>query len=343
MPFTLEQFYQHAKEKYQLTLLTPESLPPREISWIQLLEDINNCSFIRGGELIITTGLNARKEEDLFSLIEQSQACGACGIILNMGMYLTHISDSILTWCTNHHFPLFSMPWEIHIADLMQEYCNEILSEKRSQETRTSALLYSIRGKDISRFQSVLPDFADNYILCADSELSILHSAAVCYDDTYYYLCTVPAEIPSAAHCGISSQISQSNPLSLSVKQAYKAMQVSQIKKINLSYFSDIGLYNAALSIEDMDVLKEAQALLAPLKEQSLRDTFRLYLEKNGSVQEVAETLYLHRNTVNYRIQKGRSLLNLDSASRNLEYLFAFYLCDCLELKTSHYSSNNFE
>lgn len=333
MSFTLDYFYHCTKEKYKLTLLTPKVSLMYKITWVQLLEDINNCSFIRGGELIITTGLNARESTSLLSLVQQSHARGACGMILNTGMYLNTVPHELLSWCMENSFPLFSMPWEIHIADLMQDYCNEIISEKRTQETRNSVLLCSLSGGDTSEYQAVLSDFLSCYVVAADNELSINYYASVCHENNYYYICPRLTDTSFAGHCGISNLIGQKEELSLYMKQAYRSMQVSQIKDTVVSYFSDIGLYNAALAIEDLEVLKEAEALLAPLNEENLRETFRLYLEKNGSVQEVADTLFLHRNTVNYRIQKGRSLLPADSSQRNLEYLFAFYLCDCLKLK----------
>ena len=110
-------------------------------------------------------------------------------------------------------------------------------------------------------------------------------------------------------------------------------MQVSKIKNTEVSFFKDVGLYYAALAIDDLDVLYQAERLLSPLQDEDIRSTFRLYLEHNGSVQATAQALFLHRNTVNYRIQKARRLLHTYPAEKELEYLFSFYLCDCLKLK----------
>ena len=119
MSFTLKHFYQQSKEKYKLKFITPSVALNHKITWIHLLEDINNCSFIRGGELIITTGLNAGEEDLLFDLASKIYASGASGLILNVGNYIHHIPDSLISWCSQHDFPLFTMPWEIYIADLM--------------------------------------------------------------------------------------------------------------------------------------------------------------------------------------------------------------------------------
>ena len=57
MSLTLEYFYQKTSTKYNLKLLTTSVNLNKEITWVYLLDDINNSSFVRGGELIITTGL----------------------------------------------------------------------------------------------------------------------------------------------------------------------------------------------------------------------------------------------------------------------------------------------
>lgn len=70
------------------------------------------------------------------------------------------------------------------------------------------------------------------------------------------------------------------------------------------------------------------EQLLSPLEEPALRQTLRYWLEHDGSIQKVAEELFLHRNTVNYRIQKIRSLVSMDTAIQKTRLLLAFYMND---------------
>lgn len=46
--------------------------------------------------------------------------------------------------------------------------------------------------------------------------------------------------------------------------------------------------------------------------EEELRKTLYTYLSCNGSITKTAETLYLHRNTVKYRLKKCKEILNND-------------------------------
>ena len=114
-------------------------------------------------------------------------------------------------------------------------------------------------------------------------------------------------------------------------KQAYKALKVSLIKKQPLVRFSEIGFYDIALSIDDRYVSTYANQLLMPINDNELLNTFRAYLEYNGSVSLVADKLFVHRNTINYRIHQIKELidLDLDIPENKLIYLLAFYICDC--------------
>ena len=60
--------------------------------------------------------------------------------------------------------------------------------------------------------------------------------------------------------------------------------------------------------------------------------TLRTYLDRNGSVQETAEELYVHRNTINYQMNKIQEILGIEmsSTAARSELLIAFALQDIL-------------
>ena len=67
-------------------------------------------------------------------------------------------------------------------------------------------------------------------------------------------------------------------------------------------------------------------------KQTDYMEMLREYIETGGSVQEMAERHFCHRNTITYKIQKIKALLNvdLDDMTRRLEILLAFQILDCL-------------
>ena len=142
MSISLEEIYNHTKERYQLKLLTGTNGLTREFTWVQLCEDIGNCDFFRGHELVISTGLASMQENWLQDFITELFRHRVCGLILNTGKYIrpADIPPEIIDFCKEKHFPLFTMPWKIHIADIMQDYCSRLL-HAQEQESRLENLL----------------------------------------------------------------------------------------------------------------------------------------------------------------------------------------------------------
>lgn len=338
MALTLEYFYHHTQNKYQLRLLIPNADLEHRISWVHLVEDSNNCSFLRSGELIITTGLETAKKGQLLPFIKQLYAKQVCGLVLNMGQYIHSVPPEVSDWCHSHRFPLFSMPWEIHIADLMQDYCNEIISEKRTQDLRTEAFDHALQENTDWHdpgFIPVLEGFRGCLLLISDHELSFPWYAHTRQGELYYYAAASIPRLPHAVHCGASEPITSPGSIKLQEKHALRAQLVSRIRQENLTHFRSIGLYNTALAIDDSEIFDRAENLLSPIQDPALRQTLRSWLEHDGSIRAVAQELFLHRNTVNYRIQKLRSILPMKSALQKTELLLAFYLEDVRSVRNN--------
>ncbi|MEI3322002.1 MAG: PucR family transcriptional regulator ligand-binding domain-containing protein [Eubacterium sp.] len=96
MSLTLEYFYQKTNQNYNLNLLTDSVSLNKKITWVYLLDDVNNSSFVRGGELIITTGLTTKNTKKLDYLINEAYTKGACGVIINTGMYIKTVPSRII-------------------------------------------------------------------------------------------------------------------------------------------------------------------------------------------------------------------------------------------------------
>ena len=335
MALTLEYFYHHTQSKYQLCLLTPTANLYRLISWVHLVEDRSNCSFLRGNELIITTGMETAKPGELLPFVQQLADQHACGLVLNMGPYISSVPQEVNDWCLAHRFPLFAMPWEVHIADIMQDYCNEIISEKRTQDLRTEALEHALHMNISEKDIPVLEGFRGCFLLVSDQELSFPWYAHVRMGELFYYASVTLPSVPKEAHCGVSEPVSSPYSLPVQAKHAGRALTVSRIRSESLTHFRNIGLYNTVLAIDDPEVFAQAEKLLSPLTDPALRQTLRSWLEHDGSIQAVAQELFMHRNTVNFRIKRLRRIFALDTALQKTELLLAFYMEDVRRIMAS--------
>ena len=70
MSITLKQLYSESKTKYKLKLLAGENVLDNVVSWFHFMEDESTIDFIRGNELIVTTGLGSKNDEWLDNLIK---------------------------------------------------------------------------------------------------------------------------------------------------------------------------------------------------------------------------------------------------------------------------------
>ncbi len=90
--------------------------------------------------------------------------------------------------------------------------------------------------------------------------------------------------------------------------------------------FQDVGIYQLFFSSRDQVGLESFTQVLKPLEDydgqngSQLTETLRLYLASGGSVNQVSEELYCHRNTTNYRIKKIKSLLEADLEDSGLRF-----------------------
>lgn len=101
---------------------------------------------------------------------------------------------------------------------------------------------------------------------------------------------------------------------------------LSQIlPKTEILSYDALSMYKLVSELKNTDILGRLnQKYLVPLMEydeknnSDMTDFVSAYIEYNGHIKDISENLYLHRNTVYYKIKKaeellGCSLSNLDT------------------------------
>ena len=68
-------------------------------------------------------------------------------------------------------------------------------------------------------------------------------------------------------------------------------------------------------------------------------DTIYLYLLTNKSLNETAKRLYIHKNTISYRLEKIKELFSLDffDYNKNINYIFSIHILYFLQRKIKNY------
>ena len=131
---------------------------------------------------------------------------------------------------------------------------------------------------------------------------------------------------------GISSQVQGIRNLHTAYKRAVAAVRMARSGSEPIVYFDRMGLYRLLYSVEDTALLREMSAdILKPLTDYDSQhdagyvETLESFLKNGGSIKAVADELFIHRNTIQYRMGNIKTLLDcsLETAEERMKYLIA--------------------
>ena len=387
MGFTLADALNQSQEQYHLKLLAGQEGCSNAISWVHMIEDTTIIQQLWGKELVVTTGHGFQSEEELFMLIKYLIKYNSVGLIINIGKYIFEIPSAIIDYCNEQEFPLLTIPWEVHLADLIKDFCmrclysekedrelsklfqeiltnNQIVEEARPQlmsafdvDGNFQVVLISVEGSD--NFNAIeRRKIAFQIELCFEK---IDSSYAFFWYDGYFVLIvnnlkadelkviidkmhkrTKKRIDDKRIYLGIGSQMKDLRQVYLSYKRAKAAVLMAMQFKLPIVFFEDMGVYQILFSIEDKQILIEMyHRLLQPLIDYDqkhhgeLEKTLFYYLIYGESQITMAKNLYMHRNTINYRMNKIKELLNcqLDTFEEKVPYMLSYYIKKVLEEK----------
>ena len=136
----------------------------------------------------------------------------------------------------------------------------------------------------------------------------------------------------SSAHFGVET-------IAVSFEESFKSIKVQ--KQLNLpgsasSYFEQ-SIYHILNIPELKDFRKLSRDIISPLIEYDAAndtnffETLQQYFHNSFNIQKTAKALYIHRNTLSYRLQHIKELLKFDfDFEHNTDALFTLYLCICV-------------
>ncbi|MCF0131397.1 MAG: PucR family transcriptional regulator ligand-binding domain-containing protein [Pseudobutyrivibrio sp.] len=120
-------------------------------------------------------------------------------------------------------------------------------------------------------------------------------------------------------YVGVGTKIKDAYNIRLSYNRASYALTYAKREQQAISYFDDMGLYRLIYTSNDDEVLYEmGENAIAPVLEHdakhsmNLEETLFNYLKYDGSISKVSSVMYIHKNTIAYRMNKIRELLGTD-------------------------------
>lgn len=371
-----------------VTLIAGEGGLHNLVSWVHMVETMEASDFLQGGEIAFTTGLGLSNRVSLLTLTEFIYQKKAAGMIVNTGPFIETIPQEVIDFCNENNFPLFLIPWKIHLAEVMRIFCFAITKDdQRMLETaaafknaiffpkqeelyivplsqqgfhvnwKYSVCVIRLHHSNASlaeRLEQLMASISiyaqHKYENCAifshDTEILVVTAAdsddqlrSFISDIRTHTLSSLASDETITIGCG---------KLTKSVRCIYKSYrQANAIQKLqenakvdpSLVFYSDMGIYKLLMGIEDKDIILEYyDRTIRPLldydqkNDSDLAVVLRCYLNNNGSVKETADQLYVHRNTINYKLNKISEILDMDLSQLDsrLQLNVGFMLQDML-------------
>lgn len=106
---------------------------------------------------------------------------------------------------------------------------------------------------------------------------------------------------------------------SFALAEKILTLQLGGQLPINLHAYNNLGIYKIVLGLENQDILNEIhEEYLAPLLSYDRAcgteyvDFIQNYLKYDGHIRAISEKMFIHRNTVHYKIRKIEEILDCD-------------------------------
>ncbi len=362
----VSDLYECAREKYNLTLQGGQAGLSNSTSWVYLAEDIQNMSFLKGGELVITTGLFTQSGVRLYDFISALVMHNCSGLLVNVGKYLhaEDISPEISEFCNINNFPIFTMPWEVHLVDIMQDYCSLLLHSSQREEhldasfqnalyqtpvqenilrtlnqfgfaTMSDYRVIAIQNlQDTTRITSPLNGYGLKYHLFEHDNLHILiynsSRNIILMNEIIDRICFC-----DSIKLGVGDMIPSLTEIGLCYKRARFSLAAAIFWKRQFVNFEDLGLFQVLFCTSDPGLLQTIYKRQLGVLEQydvvhdsDYLNTLRNFLLSDCNILDTAFRMHTHRNTIVYRIRKIKEILNteLNNSAIKFDLLMAFHI-----------------
>jgi purine catabolism regulator len=135
------------------------------------------------------------------------------------------------------------------------------------------------------------------------------------------------AEFPkSTLLAGLSGPVTKLTDWPKVYREAVQAMQLGERLNLNhLVVFNSLGVYRLLGQLEDNPAVQEfTDQVIGPLVQydeqhrSSLVQTLDAYFDHHGNISQTAESLYIHRNTLLYRLERIQELTGHDLNQANM-------------------------
>ena len=357
MGFTIEDMLVVSADKYHMKLEAGEKGWSNSISWLLMLEDLTIIQNFSGKELAVTTGLGFLTEDKMLDLVRELSWHNAAGLVINTGYYVREIPEEVRKLCDQYDLPIFLQSStdeqisgaliraiespgsrDLYEKDLLPYFDLDGNFQTALITTGDLDSMDTVERKRIAyRMQLYLTNLTHNgHFFYYDGYFVIVMNdmkPKECADVMEAFAERAARKMPDRrVWVGVSDQVMDISSLRIAFRRARAAVTMAVNANVAVQFFDKMGLYRLLYMVDDPQLLKSlSDDLLMPLLEYDTRhgggymETLESYLKNSGSIKAMADELYIHRNTILYRMSNIKKLLssNLEDSRERMMFSIA--------------------
>jgi DNA-binding PucR family transcriptional regulator len=336
-----------ATEALQLVLRGGHAGSDRPVRWVHISELDDPTPWLRGGELLLTTGLPLREEPAAY--VRRLASAGLTGLGLGVGLGFDAVPAEAIAVADELGFPLFEIPYDVpfiaiteavftrlsdaRVAEAVRRLAGDLVEavlagDAGPRELRRRVRAFGLRGTLPLSFVALRPAAPDAAQLARladaaaafgpasvrDGVVAVLIEAAD--DDSAEGVAAGLMRDSGAGAAGVGRVRSDPAELARAYDEALYAVEARPPDGApGVATFRDLGSIQLLLSLGDeRGVELYCEAMLGPLRAHDARygsaliESLAAYIEANGRWADAAAALGVHRHTLRYRIGKIEQL-----------------------------------
>ncbi len=363
----------------------------RVITWPHIGQTTEISPWVHGGELLFITGIE-HGQDMLPGILDECIRNNLAGLVILVGSeYIAEVPRELAEQADAAEFPLFAMPFQLKLVDVMKEIADLIIRDKlerRKEEDTLGRLLFASEGDVPELMRHLFPEERPQDFFCfvcmfglsakkkecsGAAERLQYHVLSLCsvknmkiytLIQEHRVVCLAAASSRKKADeavayleasrdvishlCGDDGVIlsfgriyTGGRDVRKSCREALSALELAEkVGGFNVVHHKKLGIYNLLLHMNDSDALREYyHDFLDPLLEYdrennaSLVATLRGYLMCNGNITRTAQDIFVHRNTLLYRLNQIRDLTGweLEDARTRMNLLASILIREYLQ------------
>ncbi len=140
MNLTFEELFSLPKMKDAQVLTCMDKLPGT-ISWFHIIEIEDMAMWVDAGMLVFMTGVGLKNvESGLLNIITSLHQKKAAGLVINQGIYISSVPNTVIQAAEEFHLPLILLPGEVKLFEVTFQL-NQLFNEKQVRTKQMNQIL----------------------------------------------------------------------------------------------------------------------------------------------------------------------------------------------------------